>query len=415
MRRRPWGIWVVVGLQIALASHCCPALLRHSRAHRRSLACPRRAVAEPTRAGRCQHPRRAVALDAQPARLGADMVLVGVGWTPTSYCGPTGSPRGCAWPSRPPPRSISIPRRCAIYSNDELAMRTRSSCATGAQEPPDGDLTRRIVAPKPHRARSMDAQPVRQDPADIALLRSTRRSSTTTSASCSSRQPSRDIWPSATCSWAATQRDQEVVPKRARCRPMTGRLRRPSPASRCTCAWCRSRSTASSWRAGRSAATDELHAPGRLARVGLFGACSTPASTRRLLVRGTVPGGTAAAAQIKYAAARENDPRYVYYGRVVRRRGWIILQYLFFYFMNDYRSTFHGVNDHEADWEQVFVYLEDAPDGPHRCGSRPPRTTTSATAAPPLGRPDLSQGGRPPGGLRRRRFARHATSSRAST
>ena len=32
--------------------------------------------------------------------------------------------------------------------------------------------------------------------------------------------------------------------------------------------------------------------------------------------------------------------------------------------MNDYRSTFYGVNDHEADWEQVFIYLEDAPDGP---------------------------------------------------
>ena len=37
---------------------------------------------------------------------------------------------------------------------------------------------------------------------------------------------------------------------------------------------------------------------------------------------------------------------------------------MYFYFMNDYRSTFHGVNDHEADWEQVFVYLEDRPEGP---------------------------------------------------
>ena len=41
-----------------------------------------------------------------------------------------------------------------------------------------------------------------------------------------------------------------------------------------------------------------------------------------------------------------------------------MLHYLYFYFMNDYRSTFHGANDHEADWEQSFVYLEDAPDGP---------------------------------------------------
>jgi hypothetical protein len=32
--------------------------------------------------------------------------------------------------------------------------------------------------------------------------------------------------------------------------------------------------------------------------------------------------------------------------------------------MNDYRSTFYGVNDHEADWEQVFIYLEETPEGP---------------------------------------------------
>ena len=36
------------------------------------------------------------------------------------------------------------------------------------------------------------------------------------------------------------------------------------------------------------------------------------------------------------------------------------LHYLFFYFMNDFRSTFGGANDHESDWEQVFVFLDDA-------------------------------------------------------
>jgi hypothetical protein len=54
----------------------------------------------------------------------------------------------------------------------------------------------------------------------------------------------------------------------------------------------------------------------------------------------------------------------VYFGRVARADGWIVLQYLYFYFMNDYRSTFQGANDHEADWEQVIVYLDDAPTGP---------------------------------------------------
>ena len=107
-----------------------------------------------------------------------------------------------------------------------------------------------------------------------------------------------------------------------------------------------------------------FHAPSRLARVGLFARLVDAGFTISLLLRGTVPGGTAAAAQVKYAAAVAEDPRIVYHGRVVRRNGWIVLQYLFFYFMNDYRSTFGGANDHESDWEQVFVFLDDRPEGP---------------------------------------------------
>ncbi len=107
-----------------------------------------------------------------------------------------------------------------------------------------------------------------------------------------------------------------------------------------------------------------FRAPGRLARVGLFARLVDAGFTASLLLRGSVPGGTAAAAQVKYAAAHAGDPRYVYHGRVVREHGWICLHYLYFYFMNDYRSTFSGANDHEADWEQVFVYLDDAPGGP---------------------------------------------------
>jgi hypothetical protein len=107
-----------------------------------------------------------------------------------------------------------------------------------------------------------------------------------------------------------------------------------------------------------------FHAPGRLARVGLFARLVDAGFSASLLLRGTVPGGTAAAAQVKYARVRERDQRYVYFGRVVRADGWIVLQYLYFYFMNDYRSTFQGANDHEADWEQVFVYLDDTPTGP---------------------------------------------------
>src|SRR5829696_4198258 len=103
---------------------------------------------------------------------------------------------------------------------------------------------------------------------------------------------------------------------------------------------------------------------GRLARVGLFARFIDSLFSLSLLLRGTVPGGTAAAAERRYAEMRRLDPSPVYYGRVLRQGGYIVLHYLFFYVMNDWRSSFAGVNDHEADWEQVFVYLTDRDDGP---------------------------------------------------
>jgi hypothetical protein len=107
-----------------------------------------------------------------------------------------------------------------------------------------------------------------------------------------------------------------------------------------------------------------LRTPGRLSRVGLFARLVDAGFTASLLLRGTVPGGTAAAAAVKYDAIRAADPRYVYHARVIRQDGWIVLHYVFFYAMNDWRSTFAGANDHEADWEQLFVFLDDAPGGP---------------------------------------------------
>jgi hypothetical protein len=106
-----------------------------------------------------------------------------------------------------------------------------------------------------------------------------------------------------------------------------------------------------------------FHAPGRLARVGLFARVVDAAFNVSLLIRGSVPGGTAAAAWEKYRRVVEGDRRPVLYGRVVRRDDWIVLHYLCFYFMNDWRTTFGGANDHEADWEQVFLFLEDGVDG----------------------------------------------------
>jgi hypothetical protein len=102
-----------------------------------------------------------------------------------------------------------------------------------------------------------------------------------------------------------------------------------------------------------------FRAPGRLSRVGLFSRILDSFFNLSLLLRGRVPGGTAAAADIKYRQMQNQDPRYVYYGRAIREGGYIVLHYLFFYPMNNWRSDFYGVNNHEADWEQIFIYLSE--------------------------------------------------------
>lgn len=99
----------------------------------------------------------------------------------------------------------------------------------------------------------------------------------------------------------------------------------------------------------------------RFAAVGLLSRLIDAVLRLSLLLRGRVPGGTAAAAEQNYRAHADPDTC-TYYGRVSRDRGFIALQYWFFYAMNDWRSTFGGVNDHEADWEQVTVFLPDPPD-----------------------------------------------------
>ena len=96
---------------------------------------------------------------------------------------------------------------------------------------------------------------------------------------------------------------------------------------------------------------------GRLARVGITGRLAEALIGFSLLARGRLPGGTTGRAEQQYRQQMTEDRRYVYYGRVLQDAGYTILHYLFFYAMNDWRSSFHGVNDHESDWEQIFVYL----------------------------------------------------------
>jgi hypothetical protein len=82
-----------------------------------------------------------------------------------------------------------------------------------------------------------------------------------------------------------------------------------------------------------------------------------------LLLRGKVPGGSTAAAFEQSRSAKGAGSCH-YYGHVVRDGGYLVLEYWLFYPMNDWRSSFGGVNDHEADWEHVSVALTDRASGP---------------------------------------------------
>ena len=107
---------------------------------------------------------------------------------------------------------------------------------------------------------------------------------------------------------------------------------------------------------------ERLTATGRFTTTGVFGRLIDAGLRASLLLRGKVPAGLAAAAETTYREHLEAD-RFTYYGRVVRDGGYVCLQYWFFYAMNDWRSTFGGINDHEADWEMITIYLAEQADG----------------------------------------------------
>jgi hypothetical protein len=133
-----------------------------------------------------------------------------------------------------------------------------------------------------------------------------------------------------------------------------------------------------------------LRGKARFAAVGVLTRLIDALLRLSLLVRGRVPGGLVAAAH-KLGAAITDDPGAeaggsvrTYYGRVVRTAGYTVLQYWYFYAFNDWRSTFYGVNDHEADWETVAVYLVDDPEAPDRL-----RPAWVAASSHELAGPDL--------------------------
>jgi hypothetical protein len=102
----------------------------------------------------------------------------------------------------------------------------------------------------------------------------------------------------------------------------------------------------------------KFHGGSPFAMVGMFGRIIDSIMRLSLIMRGKVPGGFAAAAHVRFQEAGELAP--TYYVRAMRDAGYLVLQYWFFYAMNDWRSTFGGVNDHEADWEQITLFLAES-------------------------------------------------------
>jgi hypothetical protein len=94
----------------------------------------------------------------------------------------------------------------------------------------------------------------------------------------------------------------------------------------------------------------------RLARVGIFSRGLDALNRASLIFRGRNSSGTEAAAETLYRTEMRPD-HHPYYARVVRDSGYTVLQYWYFYAFNDWRSRVFGVNDHEADWEQITIYL----------------------------------------------------------
>ncbi|MFN3219576.1 MAG: hypothetical protein ACE367_24070 [Acidimicrobiales bacterium] len=101
----------------------------------------------------------------------------------------------------------------------------------------------------------------------------------------------------------------------------------------------------------------------RLGLVGLFARFLDALFQLSVWIRPCTPRRTAAAAAAKADELGLHAER-VTYGRVVRAGEWVVLHYAWFYVMNDWRTSYRGLNDHEADWEQAWIYCDPATDRP---------------------------------------------------
>lgn len=115
--------------------------------------------------------------------------------------------------------------------------------------------------------------------------------------------------------------------------------------------------TVSSWK--KRSHNTFVTGQGRLTRVGYISRIIDALFSLTLILRGRLPGLASNLAADAFIRDAKKHKEATYYGRVVETNdhGWIALQYWFFYYFNDWRSGFSGVNDHESDWEMATVYV----------------------------------------------------------
>lgn len=66
-----------------------------------------------------------------------------------------------------------------------------------------------------------------------------------------------------------------------------------------------------------------------------------------------------------YERSQPRKPNYTYYYRTTRDKRYFCLQYWFFYAFNDWATGFGGMNDHEGDWEGMYLFFNlDSSGGP---------------------------------------------------
>lgn len=97
----------------------------------------------------------------------------------------------------------------------------------------------------------------------------------------------------------------------------------------------------------------------RLGRVGYFGRMLDALFLLSVVIRPTTPRLTTVAASLK-ADRHGLHSTPTCYGRAIEIGDWLVLHYAFFYVMNDWRSGYRGLNDHEADWEQAWIFCDPA-------------------------------------------------------